>query len=324
MAANAMQRANGTGRSSLKAYLDDPTVRAKLAEVASSNMRADDLVRLALMAASRQPELAKCSQHSVLRSLMDAAALGIKPGGLLGRGYLVPRARNFKDDQGRWQKEIECHFDPGWRGLVDIARRSGAIRRIEAHVVYESDEFQVTRNPFTTVRHVPNEQANPGPVRAAFAVAQFADGSEQIEIVWKRDLDKIRAMGAEKGPWSIWYDEMARKTAVRRLCKYLPYDPLLERALEAATDAEAEEPIGRDVLPEPAIEKPPQAKRLATKISTRAVEQAAAANAKAAPEATGSRPKMDPAPEESHHDVEHDPDTGEIVPPPNAGDAWEP
>ena len=269
-AANGVQNAERVS-GSLKDYLSSGDVVKRLAEVCGAVMKPQDLVRLTLMAASRQPEIMRCTKTSVLRALMDAAALGIKPGGLMGRGYLVPRARNWKDDNGRWHKELELHFDPGWRGLIDIARRSGQIRRIEAHVVFESDEFEVQRNPFTTIRHVPNEGKDPGAIRAAYAVAQFADGSEQIEIVWRRDIDQIRALGAAKGPWDTWAPEMARKTAVRRLCKYLPYDPILERALEAATDAEAEEAIGRDVLPTVEVDRPPQAKRLASKIASRKV-----------------------------------------------------
>lgn len=263
MANQAMQRTNGGGRGSLKQYLEDPSVKAKLGEVATANMRADDLVRLALMAASRQPEIAKCSQHSILRALMDAAALGIKPGGLMGRGYLVPR-------KNRSTNELEACFDPGWRGLVDIARRSGQIKRIEAHVVYEGDDFEMVRSPFTSIRHIPSEEGDPGPIRAAYAIAEFSDGATQIEVLWRRDLDKIRKSSASQGgPWSTWYDEMARKSAVRRLCKYLPYDPLLERALEAATDAEADEPIGRDMPSVSLEQKPPQTRRLAAKISSR-------------------------------------------------------
>src|ERR1051325_8269002 len=123
--------------SPLHAYLDAPAVRAKLAEVASAAMKPEDLVRLTLMAAMRQPQLLQCTKESVLRALMDAAALGIRPGGLMGRGYLIPR-RNNKT------QTLECHFDPGWRGLIDVARRSGEVKAISAHVVYQNERFHVS------------------------------------------------------------------------------------------------------------------------------------------------------------------------------------
>lgn len=303
MANQAMQRSNGgTGGTNLKAFLDRPDVRAKLGEVASAHMKADELVRLANMAASRQPELAKCSQASILRALMDAAALGIKPGGLMGRGYLVPR-------KNKTNGELEATFDPGWRGLIDVARRSGQVKRIEAHVVFEADHFKMMRAPFTSIEHVPSEDADPGAVRAAYAIAEFVDGSTQIEVLWRRDIDKIRKSSASaNGPWATWYDEMARKSAVRRLCKYLPFDPILERALEAATDSDDD--IGRDVVPTLEVDRPVQSKRLATKISSRKVDVAPAAPPQAAPQ---SAPLVDPmtgevVEEEPEPDLEEPPE----------------
>ncbi|AKV03168.1 Recombinational DNA repair protein RecT (prophage associated) [Labilithrix luteola] len=237
MASTEMTRSAGAaplarrGGGDLKEFLGSDAVRKKLAEAAGKVMRPEDLIRFALVAASRTPDLAKCSKESVLRSLLDSAALNIMPGGLMGRGYLVPR-KNTKNNT------TECHFDPGWRGLIDIARRGGKVRRIEAHVVHAADVFSYERSPLTTLHHVPSELDDPGEIRAAYAVAEFVDGGIQIEVVTRRDLNKIRAMGAKNGPWSTWGEEMARKTAVRRLCKYLPYDPLLERAMHASDESD--------------------------------------------------------------------------------------
>lgn len=233
----SMQPAAEAPPKTLKEFLNSPKIKAELARVATKAMQPDDLINLTLIAASRNPDIFKCTAQSIVKALLDAAALGIKPGGLMGRGYLVPRRNNMIDAH-------ELSFDPGWRGLVDIARRSGLIRRLEAHVAYEAEEFEVLRTPFTTIRHVPKgdlKEADtaPGKVRAAYAIAELTDGSTQIEVVWKRDLDKIRLLGAKNGPWAKWYEEMSRKTAVRRLCKYLPFDPLLDQALNASDDADA-------------------------------------------------------------------------------------
>lgn len=291
-----MQRAANGGPKSLKAFLESPDVAKKLGEVATQAMKAEDLIRLANMAASRQPELAKCAPHTVLRALMDAAALGIKPGGLMGRGYLVPR-KNHKTG------EMECCFDPGWRGLVDIARRGGKIRRIEAIVVYDNDEFSIVRDPFTRVHHSPTE-GETGNIRAAFAIAEFTDGATQIEVVMKRDLDKIRRSSAsQNGPWATWPEEMSRKSAVRRLCKYLPYDPMLEKALEAATDADTDMPVDISVAsPEPAK---PRSKQLAEKVRQKAQAQAEEARAQ---ELDPGGPEPDPSDDEYQGD---DPDEGQ-------------
>lgn len=284
---NGTNGAHLARRNDLKSFLDAPAVRAKLAEAAGRAMKPEDLIRLALVAASRTPDLKKCSNESILRSLLDAAALGIKPGGLMGRGYLVPRKNNKNNT-------VECNFDPGWRGLIDIARRSGQIRRIEAHVVYQKDEFHFERNPLTTLRHVPTDDEDPGPVTRAYAVAEFTGGEVQIEIVPKRDLDKIRKLGAGGGPWSSWYDEMARKTAVRRLCKYLPYDPQLDAAIEASDRSDGFDGGVVEVVEEKPGRKPRRS--LAEKLS--------AAEGEATLPATEDESEVDAA--------DADPETGEL------------
>ncbi len=303
-----MQTTNGNGAAvakrtssgDLKSFLDSPAVRAKLAEAAGAAMKPDDLIRLTLIAASRSPDIAKCSRETILRSLMDAAALGIKPGGLMGRGYLVPRKNNKNNT-------MECCFDPGWRGLIDIARRSGQIKRIEAHVVFELDEFTVERTPLTSVRHVPSEKANPGAVRAAYAVAEFVGGEVQIEILYRRDLDKVRKMGANAGPWSTWYDEMARKTAVRRLCKYLPYDPQLDEAIRItdATDGDMEDALRQREERAAAVQD------LSSKLRGRRTAKAG--------DGAAMLPPADDDVADEHgelpHEPERDPVTNEIVPP---------
>ncbi len=289
-AAVAKPRSSGD----LKSYLNSPEVRAKLAEAAGAAMKPEDLIRLTLLAASRSPDIAKCSRETILRSLLDAAALGIKPGGLMGRGYLVPRKNNKNGT-------IECCFDPGWRGLIDIARRSGQIRRIEAHVVYEKDSFTVERTPLTVVRHVPCEDPNPGAVRAAYAVAEFSGGEVQIEILYRRDLDKVRKMGANGGPWSTWYDEMARKTAVRRLCKYLPYDPQVDEAIRIIDEQDGD--VETALRSEDA--KVESIKKLTAKLQSRPSAEAMLPPTED-PEETGEMPHE---PEE-----ETDPLTGERVP----------
>jgi recombination protein RecT len=245
----------------LKAFLDSPGARGKLAEVASRYMRPDDLVRLTLMAASRQPEILKCSHHSILRALMDAAAMGIAPGGTMGRGYLVPR-------KNRSTQELEACFDPGWRGLCDIARRSGQVKKIDAKVVYAADLFEYEEGTTQTLKHIPTLDAEDrGEIVAAYAIAKFADGEMQIEVLTRKDIEKIKGTSMAKGgPWASWFDEMARKSAVRRLCKYLPYDPMLERALEHATDTESGI---RTTIDPNAIAEQPRAKSLAESIRAR-------------------------------------------------------
>lgn len=191
-----------------------------------------EMIRLACLAASRQPRLGECTPESVLKALMDAAALGITPGGVNGRGYLVPR-QNKKVTPHRW----ECSFDPGYRGLLDIARRSKLIASIEAHVVREKDPvFDVRYGTDSKIEHVPYlGMEDRGQIIASYAIATFKDGCKQVEICTRGDLEAIRACSAaQSGPWADWPDEMSRKTAVRRLVKYLPVEPEVAESVAMA------------------------------------------------------------------------------------------
>lgn len=272
------QQAIQQQQASFREYVTSKGVMARLGDVASKYMQPEEIMRCLLVAASRTPKILECTRDSVLRCMMEAAQLGIRPGGMLGRGWLIPR----------WNgkiKALELNFDPGWRGLVDIARRSKVVTNIEAHVVYKLDKFRVIQGTEPQLIHEPYEgEDDPGPVVAAYAVAFFENGKTQFERVRRHDLDKIQAKSESKnretgesvGPWDEWYEEMARKSAVKRLCKYLPIDEELQSAIDVSNRTEVALSEAIPALPvEPAK---PRAEALAERIRS---------NAANAPEASG-------------------------------------
>lgn len=220
-----------TNAATLQAFLVQN--ERELESFARGFMKPEHLTRMAMIALTKSPMIAKCTLGSILRALMDATALRIRPGGLNGRGYLVPRKNNKVNPP-----VYECHFDPGWRGLVDVARRSRQLKSIGAQVVRVGDEFDYGYHPLPKLHWRPLRDAaleeegeaaagtEKRRIIAAFAVAELGDGAVQIEVVEGEDLEKIKAVSeaakANSGPWIDWEAEMCRKTAVKRLCKYLP------------------------------------------------------------------------------------------------------
>jgi recombination protein RecT len=257
----------------LQSFLEGEKASAKLAAVAKGFMSPTDLTRMALVAVHRNPELLKCTPASVLAALMDAAELKIKPGGMMGRGYLVPR-------RNKNTKQLECCFDPGWRGLIDIMRRSGEIKRIEAHPVFSNDVLRVEYGLQPVFQHTPCLEENRGQIVAAYALAEFKDGTFQVELLTKADLVKIRAASpSTSGPWATWDDEMARKSAVRRLSKYMPFDALVDKAahLAAKTEPAGLEGVEWDVdMPPSALEEGDEPKQMVEGSRTEALKQALA------------------------------------------------
>lgn len=225
----------------LRAMLEQ--LQGSMTAVATRHLTQERLTKIMLVAASRNPRLLQCTKRSVLESLMDAAEVGLEPNTPLKYADLI----------ARWNSKInayECQYQLRYGGLDELAYRSGQIAQIDSGVVHAKDKFVYTRGTHPQFEHVPHPgfkltpegqfvlnangqpvEEDPGPIVAAYAIARFKDASlePRIEVMWRKDIDRIRDRNAAKdkkgnvvGPWVTDYEEMARKTPERRLCKRLP------------------------------------------------------------------------------------------------------
>ncbi len=206
--------------------------RESLAAALPKHIRVEHLIKCALLAMTKQPALLQCSQESVLKAVMDAAMLGLDCSGTLGSAWIVPYGQT-------------AQLIPGYRGLIDLARRSGHISRIEANVVYAQDEFRVSfgLNPELVHRPYfgPDRRTDAEDIVCVYGLAELVGGTPQIEVMAASQIESIRqrSKAGDSGPWVTDYSEMARKTVVRRLCKYLPLSTELATAIALADEAEA-------------------------------------------------------------------------------------
>ena len=215
-----------------------PKLSASIPATMKKHMTPDRIANIVVSAALRQPALLECSPASILKSCMTATALGLECDGLLGGAYLVP----FWNSKTR-QKEAQ--FIVGYRGLIDLARRSGNITSIEAHVVHSTDKFRCQFGLDPKLEHEPDWNAEtPGPMVAVYAIARFRDGGYQFEVMTRAQVDAVRSMSksGSHGPWNDHYLEMARKTVVRRLAKYLPLSIEVRDAMVKEDDQEPAKP----------------------------------------------------------------------------------
>lgn len=192
------------------------------------HMNADRLMRVAMTSIQKTPRLLECTPQSLLGAIMQAAQLGLEPDGLLGQAYLVPY-------------KTTVTLIPGYKGLVQLARRSGELSTIMAHVVHARDRFDFQYGLEPNLVHVPSQEEDPGPVVAVYAVAKLKDGGTQFEVMWRRQVEEIRkrSKASSDGPWVTDWDEMAKKTVLRRLCKLLPASIELQTAVSLDERAEA-------------------------------------------------------------------------------------
>lgn len=232
----------------LKSFLNKHIGAIK--SVSESTLTPEKMVRLVCAATLRQPDLALCTPLSILQSMMSAATydLGVCDGS--NEGYLVPYNCKIKGPDGRERWEKQAQFIPGYQGLVKKAVESGKVRNIESRVVYVKDLFDYELGVCPTIKHKPHLGADRGEILAVYAVAFLPDGSTQFEVMAKDEIDAIKSRGKEKkfSPWESDYSEMARKTVVRRLYKYIPKSKVMSALLEIQAKSELGEFVDGEVL----------------------------------------------------------------------------
>ena len=192
--------------------------------VLPKHMDSNRMSRIALIEAKKNPVLMQCDPLTMIGSLIAASQLGLEPG-VAGMGYLIPRK-----NKGKW----EVQFMPGYRGLMEMARRSGKVGVLTADVVREKDSFSYQKGTSPFLNHIPSE-GDRGKVTHVYAVGELIGGNAwQFEIMTLAQVEAIRSDHAAMkngGPWATHWDEMAKKTVLRKLCKYLPMSIDIQRAV---------------------------------------------------------------------------------------------
>lgn len=232
------------------------TMEGQLTMALPKHVRSDRLIRVVLTEVSKNPKLLDCTQESMVGALMHAAQLGLDVGSVLGQAYLVP-FRNRKKGGA-----LECQLIPGYKGLVKLSYQSGEVGAIRARVVRAKDDFSYEYGIDEVLIHRPFRGVDPGAMVAVYAVARIKGLEESQFVVLERwEVDKIRndfSKSADDGPWATDYEEMAKKSAVRRLCKLLPQsvenDALaravaLDERAEAGLEPDYENAIDVNIVP---------------------------------------------------------------------------
>lgn len=231
----------------VRALLQNDAARGQLASVAAKHMSPERLMRVTANAIRTTPKLQQCEPLSFLGALMQCAALGLEPNTVLGHAYLIPFDKSVKDQStGRWAKVPQVQLVIGYKGLIDLARRSGHITSISANIHYSDDEmWEYEEGTEARLRHRPGPQD--GEKLHAYAIAKFTDGGHAYVVLPWSQVIKIRdgsqgwqsavKFGKTEGnPWASHEDAMAKKTAIRALSKYLPLSVEFTDAVQVDSD----------------------------------------------------------------------------------------
>lgn len=220
----AVVKAPQTKYGTIKGFIEER--QEAIAQLIPKHLSPERLMKVLLNSIYKVPALQECTLSSLLQCALTSAELGLEPGGALGHAYLVP----YKST---------CTFIIGYRGLIELMRRSGQLSSIRAVIVHERDRFSYRDGIEQVIDHEPFLDGDPGAMRFVYAVAKLKDGSVQCEFMTKAQVDAIRSRSraSGSGPWVTDYEEMAKKTVIRRIAKVLPLSSeAVEKALEVDND----------------------------------------------------------------------------------------
>lgn len=180
--------------------------------------------RIVLSAISTNPKLAECTPQSFLGAMMTSAQLGMEVNTPLGQAYIIP----FRN-----KGVLEAQFQIGYKGFIDLAYRSGEVSIIQAHVVYENDVFEYELGLDPKLKHIPATSNRGNPI-AYYAMFKTKDDGYGFEVMSTEDIEahaRRYSKSFNNGPWQTNFEEMAKKTVIKRALKYAPLKSDFVRAV---------------------------------------------------------------------------------------------
>jgi recombination protein RecT len=218
------------------------SMEGQIAKALPSVLTPERFTRMVLTALSANPTLRECTPNSFLGAMMQAAQLGVEPNTPLGQAYLIP----YKN-----HGTLECQFQLGYKGLLDLAYRSGEVTIIQAHEVYENDTFEYEFGLEPKLKHVP-ATGDRGAVTHYYAMFKTKSGGYGFHVMSRAEVDAFAvkySQAYKKGyqtPWKTNFDEMAKKTVLKTCLKYAPIKTEFARTL--STDETIKTEISADMV----------------------------------------------------------------------------
>lgn len=209
--------------------------KAQFALALPKHMSVDRLMRIALTAVQKNPRLMQCTPTSFLSALMTSAQVGLEPDGVLGRAYLIPR-------NNRRAGTMECNFQPGYLGLLELCQRSGEIASVRAEVVRRGDFLEYEKGLEEKLVHREGDDPD-GEITHVYAIIRTKNGGRYWDCWKAARVEKHRQRFSqdtrEEAAWNTDWPAMAKKTLLISVSKLAPKSVELARAVVAQEQSEA-------------------------------------------------------------------------------------
>lgn len=202
----------------------------EMAKIMPKYMTPQRMARIVLGEIRKNENLQRCTMESLGAAIMKAAEVGLEPSSTLGHAYLMPFMNSKKNAAGQWVKTWEAELVIGYKGYIVMASRSGI--KIHANEICQNDLFDYEEGTNPYIKHK-KALTNRGKVIAYYAAAIEKDGTSRFSIMGAEDvLEHAKANsksydkenGRFRGPWAAHFHSMAKKTVIKDLMTYLPYE----------------------------------------------------------------------------------------------------
>ncbi|MDB8805044.1 recombination protein RecT [Romboutsia sp. 1001216sp1] len=223
-------QAKATGTTTVKKVSPNKAMEQLMTQMAGQikkalpeHMSSERFQRVALTAFGSNPKFLNCDPMSFLAAMMDSAQLGLEPNTPLGQAYIIPYGNKVQ-------------FQVGYKGLLELALRSGKIKTLYAHEVRANDKFEVKYGLHQDLIHEPALKGERGDVIGYYAVYHLDTGGHSFVFMTKEEVlthARNKSKTFNNGPWQSDFDAMAKKTVIKQLLKYAPLSIEMQRAVSS-------------------------------------------------------------------------------------------
>ena len=239
---NAMAKATTKGTLAGLKSVDVQTIISRMgpqiSQALPKHITAERIIQAATTYVSSNPDIAKCTAHSILGAIMQTSIWGLEPHPGMGHVYFVPYNRNIGTRESpQWVKEVQLQF--GYKGYIKLARNSGEIKMLFAEVVREGDDFEFELGLYPKLSHTPNQLNNDdASITHTYAVAHYHSGGYNFVVLNRGQIESLRRRNPSQkkgigGPWLTDYSAMCCAKGIKQLARYLPLSTEMQQAVLA-------------------------------------------------------------------------------------------
>lgn len=165
-----------------------------------------------------------CEVMSFINAMVECTSLNLEPNSVLGQAYLVPV--KFEDS---YKVELQI----GYKGMIELAYRSGKIKNLYANEVKSNDEFYIDYGLEQKLVHRPCLVGDRGDVIGYYAVYHLEPRGYNFLFMSVNEVKEHSNKYLSSFGSSLWereFDAMARKTVIKKLLKYAPLSVEVQEA----------------------------------------------------------------------------------------------